>query len=184
MASAANLRRRPYGHPPQGPMVWRPRPRCAGARPDPYATAESALMRGAGTDIPTRSNNPLAQRTRWPTLCDFSLAGNLLAMASGSLTSRGGAGTNGAALARLFQLSSRPKVHMPALNVPIQIMARTLLGAIAIAVTIQSAGGQGTPEDGLAAYREGDYVKAVRLWRPLAEKGDPVAQYRLGAMYT
>ena len=64
-----------------------------------------------------------------------------------------------------------------------QIMARTLLGAIAVATTIQSAVAQGVPEDGLAAYRSGDYVKAVELWRGLAEKGDPVAQYRLGAMY-
>jgi hypothetical protein len=64
-----------------------------------------------------------------------------------------------------------------------QLRARTLLGAIAIAVTIQSAAAQGTLEDGFAAYRAGDYIKAVRLWRALAEKGDPVAQYRLGDLY-
>lgn len=64
-----------------------------------------------------------------------------------------------------------------------QPTARTLLGAIAFAVTIQSAAAQGTLEDGFAAYRAGDYIKAVQLWRPLAEKGDPVAQYRLGDLY-
>jgi TPR repeat protein len=64
-----------------------------------------------------------------------------------------------------------------------QFMTRMLLGAIAFATTIQCAVGQGTLEDGLAAYRSGDYVKAVELWRALAEKGDPVAQVRLGDMY-
>jgi uncharacterized protein len=64
-----------------------------------------------------------------------------------------------------------------------QVTTRMLLGAIAIATTIQCAVGQGTPEDGLTAYRSGDYVKAVELWRALADKGDPVAQVRLGDMY-
>jgi TPR repeat protein len=64
-----------------------------------------------------------------------------------------------------------------------QLMARTLLGAIVIAATIQSAAAQGTLEDGFVAYRDGDYVKAVQLWRALAEKGDPIAQKRVGDMY-
>jgi TPR repeat protein len=38
-------------------------------------------------------------------------------------------------------------------------------------------------EDGLAAYDRGDYVTALRLWRPLADQGDAVAQNSLGAMY-
>ena len=36
---------------------------------------------------------------------------------------------------------------------------------------------------GLDAYQKGDYVGAAAEWRPLAEAGDPVAQYNLGLLY-
>ena len=35
----------------------------------------------------------------------------------------------------------------------------------------------------LAAYQRGDYATALREWRPLAEQGNPEAQFNLGAMY-
>src|SRR5262249_8326438 len=38
-------------------------------------------------------------------------------------------------------------------------------------------------EDGLDAYRRGDYATAMRRWRPLADKGNADAQSRLGFMY-
>ncbi|MBH64573.1 MAG: hypothetical protein CL569_19435 [Alphaproteobacteria bacterium] len=38
-------------------------------------------------------------------------------------------------------------------------------------------------EDGLAAYQAGDYQKAIRLWKPLAEQGGVDAQSYLGLMY-
>jgi TPR repeat protein len=38
-------------------------------------------------------------------------------------------------------------------------------------------------EDGMAAYNRGDYVPAIRLFRPLAEQGNPKAQNVLGVMY-
>jgi TPR repeat protein len=38
-------------------------------------------------------------------------------------------------------------------------------------------------EDGMAAYNRGDYVPAIRLFRPLAENGNPKAQGVLGKMY-
>jgi TPR repeat protein len=38
-------------------------------------------------------------------------------------------------------------------------------------------------EDGLAAYRDKDYAKAVEVWQPLAAKGNAMAQYRLGTLY-
>src|SRR5712671_6597991 len=38
-------------------------------------------------------------------------------------------------------------------------------------------------EDGLAAYRRGDYATAMRLWRSLADQGNADAQSRLGFMY-
>ena len=41
----------------------------------------------------------------------------------------------------------------------------------------------GAFEDGLAAYRAGDYQKAFRLWKPVAEQGHYGAQYNIGLMY-
>ena len=38
-------------------------------------------------------------------------------------------------------------------------------------------------EEGLAAYQRGDYKTAYREFKPLAEKGDAMAQYNLGAIY-
>jgi TPR repeat protein len=37
--------------------------------------------------------------------------------------------------------------------------------------------------EALAAYAKGDYATALRLWRPLADRGDPGAQSMLGDMY-
>ncbi len=36
---------------------------------------------------------------------------------------------------------------------------------------------------GLAAYKRGDYATAIEEWRPLAENGNPGAQYNLGFNY-
>ena len=36
---------------------------------------------------------------------------------------------------------------------------------------------------GVAAYKRGDYVAAMKEWRPLAEQGNEIAQYALGVMY-
>lgn len=38
-------------------------------------------------------------------------------------------------------------------------------------------------EDGYAAYERHDYKTAVRLWRKVAQEGDPAGQSILGAMY-
>jgi len=38
-------------------------------------------------------------------------------------------------------------------------------------------------DDALAAYRSGDYAKALQLWRAQADQGDATAQFRLGSMY-
>jgi len=38
-------------------------------------------------------------------------------------------------------------------------------------------------EDGMAAYNRGDYVPAIRLFRPLAERGNAKAQSVLGVMF-
>ncbi len=38
-------------------------------------------------------------------------------------------------------------------------------------------------QTGLDAYQKGDYVGAAKEWRPLAEQGDPIAQFNLGLLY-
>ena len=39
-------------------------------------------------------------------------------------------------------------------------------------------------EDGLAAYRHGDYETALTLWIKAAEQGNASAQNNLGSMYS
>jgi len=57
-------------------------------------------------------------------------------------------------------------------------------GLIAAAQILGIAGAAAGPwEDGMAAYNRGDYVPAIRLFRPLAEQGNAKAQNVLGAMY-
>jgi TPR repeat protein len=41
----------------------------------------------------------------------------------------------------------------------------------------------GSFEHGTVVFKAGDYQKAFRLWKPLAEQGDAKAQFRLGGMY-
>jgi uncharacterized protein len=62
-------------------------------------------------------------------------------------------------------------------------LIRTLLIALALTAGSAQVIGQGGGDEALAAYRSGDYAKALELWRPLAEKGDRTAQFRLGSLY-
>ena len=56
----------------------------------------------------------------------------------------------------------------------------TLIALMLFATTPVAAGDY---EDGLTAYRVGDYQKAFRLFKPLAEQGHVEAQGTLGYMY-
>jgi TPR repeat protein len=57
-------------------------------------------------------------------------------------------------------------------------------GSILVAQIVGLAAAVAGPwEDGMAAYNRGDYVPAIRLFRPLAEQGNPKAQNLLGVMY-
>src|SRR5690606_1428943 len=38
-------------------------------------------------------------------------------------------------------------------------------------------------DEAVAAYDRGDFAEAVRLWTPLARKGDVAAQFNLGLIY-
>ena len=60
---------------------------------------------------------------------------------------------------------------------------RNLLGAFAVATALGAPAAAGPLEDGVAAYHGKEYAKAAELWQPLAEKGDPAAQYLLGTLY-
>ena len=62
-------------------------------------------------------------------------------------------------------------------------MLKRVLAGVAIAVMLIGAAVAGPFEDGLAAAQRGDYATAHRLWRPLAEQGDVIAQTLLGTMY-
>lgn len=59
------------------------------------------------------------------------------------------------------------------------ITASLLAGSWPESLSAQSA----SFEDGLAAYKAGRDQDAVRIWMPLAEGGDPLAQYSLGKLY-
>jgi TPR repeat protein len=61
----------------------------------------------------------------------------------------------------------------------------TIAGSLVVATHILGTSGAlaGPWEDGMAAYNRGDYLPAIRLFRPLAEQGNPKAQNLLGVMY-
>jgi len=59
----------------------------------------------------------------------------------------------------------------------------TLLTALTALMLFATPVVAGDKEDGVAAYKAGDYQKAFRLWKPLAERGNRSAQYSLGRMY-
>jgi TPR repeat protein len=60
-----------------------------------------------------------------------------------------------------------------------------LIGGLIAAAQIWGIAGAlaGPWEDGMAAYNRGDYMPAIRLFRPLAENGNAKAQNVLGVMY-
>jgi TPR repeat protein len=68
----------------------------------------------------------------------------------------------------------RKRMIAGGLIVSAQILAMS--GALSVALA-------GPWEDGMVAYNRGDYVPAIRLFRPLAEQGHVKAQSVLGVMY-
>jgi hypothetical protein len=58
------------------------------------------------------------------------------------------------------------------------------LAAVGLALAMGAAAAPAAGVDaGLAAWRRGDHAGAIRIWRPLAEAGDPRAEFLLGAAY-
>ncbi len=60
---------------------------------------------------------------------------------------------------------------------------RTLVAAWSIAAFLTTPAAATPLEDGYAAYRAMDFGKAAEIWQPLAEAGDPTAQYLLGNLF-
>jgi TPR repeat protein len=62
---------------------------------------------------------------------------------------------------------------------------RNIIGGILLAAQLTGtvAAVAGPWEDGMAAYNRGDYMPAIRLFRPLAEQGNAKAQNVLGVMF-
>jgi TPR repeat protein len=61
--------------------------------------------------------------------------------------------------------------------------AWTLAAVVLVALATAFPALAGPLEDGLAAYRAHDYATALTLWQPLADKGNPAAQYQVGTLY-
>jgi TPR repeat protein len=61
---------------------------------------------------------------------------------------------------------------------------RTIVGGAIMAAQLMAFGAFAGPwEDGMAAYNRGDYMPASRVFRALAEQGNPKAQNVLGVMF-
>jgi len=55
--------------------------------------------------------------------------------------------------------------------------------AALVSLILAASAFAGALEDGMEAYQEKDYLKALQVWRPAAQAGDAEAQYRLGVLY-
>jgi hypothetical protein len=62
-------------------------------------------------------------------------------------------------------------------------MFKAVVAILVLACTISQSAVAGAFEDGSNAWDRGDYASAMRLLRPLADRGDPKAQNRVGMMY-
>jgi TPR repeat protein len=66
-----------------------------------------------------------------------------------------------------------------------RVKKQMMIGGLAVAAQFLGIAGAGAGpwEDGMASYNRGDYMPAIRLFRPLAERGNAKAQHLIGVMY-
>jgi len=64
-----------------------------------------------------------------------------------------------------------------------KLLLTFLIILFTLSFNVGCSGGSGDLDKGIKAYENGDYKTAVREWKPLAEKGDAIAQHKLGRMY-
>ncbi len=62
-------------------------------------------------------------------------------------------------------------------------MLKEIAAGVVVAVALSEPACAGAWEDGIAAYKRGDYAQAVRFMSVAAEAGDVAAQYNLGIAY-
>jgi uncharacterized protein len=65
----------------------------------------------------------------------------------------------------------------------VNVSLRSLIAVWSVAAFLSTTATATPLEDGYAAYRAMDFGKAAEIWQPLAEAGDPNAQYLLGNLY-
>ncbi len=63
------------------------------------------------------------------------------------------------------------------------MMARTILGAILLALVAIAPASAASFQSGMAAFNRNDYAAATRMFQPLADSGDARAQAILGYMF-
>ena len=64
-----------------------------------------------------------------------------------------------------------------------KLMLKQMLATNILVLSFAVPVAAGSLEDGRAAYEHRDFAIAERLFRPLAEHGNAIAQYNLGVMY-
>ena len=64
------------------------------------------------------------------------------------------------------------------------VALKSCLAAILLVANLAVPGAPYAEDDGVAAYANGDYVTALRLFRPMAATGDAYAETYLGVMST
>jgi TPR repeat protein len=60
---------------------------------------------------------------------------------------------------------------------------KAMITALVVGMSLIESVAAGPFEDGVAAYQRGDYLAAMRFFRPIADQGNGDAQYNLGLMY-
>ena len=77
------------------------------------------------------------------------------------------------------------------LNPPIRVVKRSSARSLPLLVAVLLSAAAGLAPavagdllaEGVAAFEAGDYGEAASIWRPLAEEGDPKAQFNLGLLH-
>ena len=92
------------------------------------------------------------------------------------------------AIDRILEPSTQfpPSLSIPDIFCQTSRMKRlTATICVTIAVLLGSAGVSWSAEfkKGATTYQSGDYLTALREWKPLAEQGDVSAQFGLGVIY-
>ena len=73
--------------------------------------------------------------------------------------------------------------HASSKNISVAQVMKLMLATNILVLSFAVPVAAGSLEDGRAAYEHRDFAIAERLFRPLAEHGNAIAQYNLGVMY-